>query len=78
MSGSNAGEEELRQAIRIVCDDAHSRGAKVEQVIVLMKQEWAALEHEPDPEGWWDADRTTRDAVLNRTVRVLIEEFYHG
>lgn len=71
---------EVRAVIRPVCDDARRSGARVEQLIVLLKQLWAMLPPETVAGrfadragiGWWEHDREPLDLV----VRSCIEEYF--
>ena len=63
-------EPSLRQALRLLCDDAHRRGMRAEQVLVLLKQAWLSLPENDPPHGILHADR------LARVVSLCIEEFY--
>ena len=71
---------EIRAMIRPVCDDARRSGARVEQLIVLLKQLWAMLPPETATRqladrgsiGWWEHDREPLDLV----VRLCIDEYF--
>jgi hypothetical protein len=66
---SDAGD--LRRAIRLLCADAHRRGLRAEQLIVLLKQAWAAL---PEVQGL-PQGRQGNEALAG-IVSLCIDEFY--
>lgn len=75
-SGSREGPPatpRLRAALRLLCDDARTRGVRVEQLVVAIKQAWSSL-----PEAAWRAGDDWRSAFLQRVVSVCIEEYYRG
>jgi hypothetical protein len=63
--------EASRRAMRLVCEEAHRRGVRVEQVIILLKHLWATLPADARPDG-----RVASRELLEGIVRVCIEEFY--
>lgn len=63
---------DVRRALRPVCDDARRRGARVEQLIVMLKDLWATIPPDSGGNGHSSADREILDGI----VRVCIEEFY--
>jgi hypothetical protein len=63
---------DVRRALRPVCAEAHRRGVRVEEVIVLLKELWATLPPDPDRDGFRDARRE----VLDTIVSTCIEEYY--
>jgi hypothetical protein len=62
---------ELRRAVRLLCDEAHRRGLRAEQVIVLLKEAWGSL---PDVQVL--APGEERRESLSRIVSLCIDEFY--
>ena len=62
---------ELRRAIGLVCREARRERLRAEQVIVAVKQTWYSL---PEVRGLPSGD--TRAALLDRVVRLTIDEFY--
>ena len=64
-------EQSLRQALRLLCDDARRHGIQPEQLIVLLKQAWLTLpEIHSLPAG------ALRREPLARVVTLCIQEFY--
>ncbi len=62
---------EIRRAMRLLCDDAHRRGLRAEQVIVLLKEAWGSL-----PEVQALSPGEERRETLGRIVSLCIDEFY--
>jgi hypothetical protein len=67
--------------MRLMAAEGRRRGLPVEQLLVLLKREWRALDgpHYVD----WGSDREyyraeRRSELLPRLVSTLIEEFYRG
>ena len=66
-------DSRLRPAARMVCDDARASGFRVEQMLIALKHEWAALlEHHQIPYG--DA----RYDLTSRFITLCIHAFYAG
>ena len=61
----------LRSAVRALCDDAHQRGAHAEDVIIAVKQAWAALAELTAQPGEF-----RRAEILQHFISVCIDEFY--
>lgn len=61
----------LRQAVRALCDEAHRDGAHAEDVLIAVKQAWAAL-----PELTARPGDHHRSDLLRHFITVCIEEFY--
>lgn len=87
--GVPASAEELRQGMRLLAEEAHRRHTPVEQVIVLLKQEWGALSQVEDADGpalaaggvqsrVSPAMVSARADLLARLVRLVIEEYYRS
>ena len=87
--GVPASAAELRPRMQLLAREACRRHTPVEQVIVLLKQEWAALSQAEDGDG--SAQSTgggerrvssemvsARARLLARLVRLVIEEYYGG
>jgi hypothetical protein len=64
-------EREVRVALRAVCDDARRRGLRAEQVIVSLKEAWAAI-----PEVSVLPPGSRRQEVLSCLVTLCIDEYY--
>jgi hypothetical protein len=75
-AGAELRAADIRRALRPVCDEARQRGARVEQVIVLLKELWASLPPDEAVDGRGRGYTDTRREVLDGVVRVCIEEFY--
>lgn len=74
--GSTVEASEVRGTMRRLVEAGRARGARVEQLIVLLKELWATLPEAADGDGR-HADRSVRSrVVLDGIVRVCIEEFY--
>lgn len=59
-----------RAAARELCDDAHARALRVEQLLISLKGSWAVLA---------DAERVPRGVsaqLLARLVTLCVEEYY--
>ncbi|HEX8850485.1 MAG TPA: hypothetical protein VF761_13220 [Gemmatimonadaceae bacterium] len=71
---------EVRAVLRPVCDDARCRGARVEQLIVLLKELWAMLP--PETAARRLAERGSIDwrahdrALFDLLVRICIDEYF--
>jgi len=61
----------LRQAIRLLCAEAHGRGLQVEQLLIALKQAWRSI-----PEAQRIPAGGPREKLLDRLVTMCIEEFY--
>jgi hypothetical protein len=61
----------LRLAVRELCADAHRRHARAEDVIVAVKQAWAALAGLTAQPG-----ELRRGEILRHFITVCIDEFY--
>lgn len=71
---------EVSEMVRPLCEEAHRRGARVEQLIVLLKDLWTMLP--PETAARHLADRGSIDwrerdrALFDLVVRLCIEEYY--
>lgn len=66
-----AVDQRLRPAARMVCDDARRSGLAVEQMLVALKSEWAAVvEHHRVPHG------AARTELTSRFITLCIHAFY--
>ncbi len=66
-----SGDGTLRSALRQLTEQARHRGLRAEQLVVVLKQEWAALPEIRDmPAG------RQRSEALARVVSLCIEEYY--
>lgn len=63
----------LREAVGALCAEAHRHGARAEDVLIAVKQAWAALPELTTRPG--DHHRTD---LLRRFITACIEEFYAG
>ena len=60
-----------RESVRALCDDAHRRQLRAEQLLVAIKGAWHSL---PEVEG--AARVKPSDSSLDRFITLCIEEFY--
>jgi hypothetical protein len=65
------GNERIREALALICDEAHGSGAKPEHLLVAIKELCRSLPEYEKIRGAWE-----RDAFLNTLVTVGIEEYY--
>ena len=70
LSGST-GDAEIRQALRVISEEARAESLKVEQEIVALKRVWESL-----PEVRRASDRQEQARLLERVVTLCIEEYY--
>ena len=61
----------VRAALRAVCDAARAHGLRADQLLVLLKRDWAAL-------PWTARVRRDGDDVLSRVVSLCIQEYYES
>jgi hypothetical protein len=69
--------DEVQRRMHGLCDEAHDRGLRVEQLIVLLKDLWRAA---PAAAGWRASgdDGLTDRARHDGVVRICIEAFYRS
>ena len=67
----HSADGELRRAIGVVCREARREQLRAEQVLVAVKQTWYSL-----PEVRELPSGDDRAALLDRVVRLTIDEFY--
>jgi hypothetical protein len=65
------GSEEVRLALRELCDDAHRNQVRVEQLVIAIKQGWTSL-HSEHPR----ARSAGPDELLNQVITLCIDEYY--
>ena len=75
-SGADVRSADLRRAMRLVCAEARRREVRIERVIVLLKELWSALPPDAADVTYGHAVRAANRDLLERIVRVCIEEFY--
>jgi hypothetical protein len=75
-AGAPVDPADGRRVMREVCDEAHREGARVEQLIVVLKQAWATLAPAPAGDGWSSAWRVGDRETLADLISLCIEEFY--
>jgi hypothetical protein len=75
-AGRGVDSAEVRRTMRRLAEAARPRGARVEQLIVLLKQLWGTLPAGEDWGGHPTAHGVDGRGVLDGLVRVCIEEFY--
>lgn len=62
---------EVRRALRYLCEDAHRNRVRVEQLVIAIKQGWSDL-HNDHPR----ARSAGPDALLNQVITLCIDEYY--
>jgi hypothetical protein len=75
-AGRGVDSAEVRRTMRRLAEAARPRGARVEQLIVLLKQLWGTLPAGEDWGGHRTAHGVDGRGVLDGLIRVCIEEFY--
>jgi hypothetical protein len=63
--------EDVRGALRNLCDDAHRNHVRVEQLVIAIKQGWTSL-HSERPR----ARSAGPDELLNQVITLCIDEYY--
>jgi hypothetical protein len=63
--------EEVRGALRDLCDDAYRNQVRVEQLVIAIKQGWLSL-HSEHPRS----RSAGPDALLNQIITLCIDEYY--
>jgi hypothetical protein len=63
--------EDVRGALRELCDDAHRNHVRVEQLVIAIKQGWSSL-HSERPR----ARSAGPDELLNQVITLCIDEYY--
>jgi hypothetical protein len=67
---AHAGDE-VRGALRELCDDARRNHVRVEQLVIAIKQGWTSL-HSDHPR----ARSAGPDELLNQVITLCIDEYY--
>jgi hypothetical protein len=63
--------EDVRGALRNLCDDARRNYVRVEQLVIAIKQGWSSL-HSERPR----ARSAGPDELLNQVITLCIDEYY--
>lgn len=64
-------EDDIRDALRRLCDDARRHALRAEQLVIAIKQGWSSLHQErPRPRV------AGPDVLLNRVITLCIDEYY--
>jgi hypothetical protein len=63
--------EDVRGALRDLCDDARRHQVRVEQLVIAIKQGWLSL-HSDNPR----ARSAGPDGLLNQVITSCIDEYY--
>ena len=63
--------EEIRSALRELCDDARRNQVRVEQLMIAIKQGWTSL-HSEHPR----VRSAGPDALLTHIITLCIDEYY--
>ena len=67
---ARAGDE-VRRALRTLCDDARLHDVRIEQLVIALKQGWSSLHSEhPRPRAAGPND------LLNHVITLCIDEYY--
>jgi hypothetical protein len=69
--GAGRASDELRGALRDLCDDARRNEVRVEQIVIAIKQGWTSL-HSENPRARSEGP----DALLNQVITLCIDEYY--
>jgi hypothetical protein len=69
--GTPRTSDELRDAMRELCDDARRNQVRVEQLVIAIKQGWTSL-HTERPR----ARSAGPDGLLNQVITQCIDEYY--
>ena len=67
---ARAGDD-IRDALRTLCEDAHRSHVRVEQLVIAIKQGWSSL-HSENPRG----RSAGPDGLLNQVITLCIDEYY--
>ncbi|HEV7704691.1 MAG TPA: hypothetical protein VGO46_10380 [Gemmatimonadaceae bacterium] len=67
---ARAGDE-VRRALRTLCEDARAHRVRVEQLVIAIKQGWSSL-HSDHPR----ARSAGPDELLNHVITLCIDEYY--
>lgn len=67
---ARAGDE-VRRAMRRLCDDARAHRVRVEQLVIAIKQGWSSL-HSDHPRS----RSAGPDELLNHVITLCIDEYY--
>jgi hypothetical protein len=70
LAGRPLRRNDLRRAMRLVCNEVRRRDLPVERLIVLLKEQWFTLADDGD-----GATTRSREA-LDEIIRTCIDEFY--
>jgi len=65
--------EEVRGALRDLCENARENRVRVEQVVIAIKQGWSSL-HSDHPR----TRAAGPDELLNQVITTCIDEYYAG
>ncbi|MEP7066034.1 MAG: hypothetical protein ABI889_08390 [Gemmatimonadota bacterium] len=63
--------DDIRSALRDLCDDARRNEVRVEQIVIAIKQGWSSL-HSEHPR----ARSAGPDALLNQVITLCIDGYY--
>ena len=69
--GTTHASEDVREALRELCDDAHRHHVRVEQIVIAIKQGWSSLHSERQR-----ARSAGPDELLNQVITLCIDEYY--
>src|ERR1700733_8327546 len=69
--GAVRAGDDVRRALRALCDDARAAGVRAEQLVIAIKQGWSSL-HSDRPRARSDGP----DELLNQVITLCIDEYY--
>jgi hypothetical protein len=69
--GRTRAGDEVRHALRALCEDARTNEVRVEQLVIAIKQGWSSL-HSEHPR----ARSAGPDELLNHVITLCIDEYY--
>jgi hypothetical protein len=65
--------DDVRGALRELCENARANRVRVEQLVIAIKQGWSSL-HSDNPRS----RSAGPDGMLNRVITLCIDEYYAG
>lgn len=65
--------DDVRSALRDLCENARAHRVRVEQIVIAIKQGWSSL-HSDHPR----TRSAGPDAMLNQVITLCIDEYYGG
>lgn len=62
-------DEDLRRLAGLACKEAHRRGMRAEELVLLLKRTWVTIPETRDRQS-------TPNKVLERLISICIEHYY--